>query len=102
MNTHHWRWRLEVQNDFRDAEAHLQHVYYSDLAVFFEASSARGRAPARQDPGHRIKVLLNGVEVSSGTSRAEARAAVLAQVEAAPPSVLRDAREHVEVLLGVL
>lgn len=102
MNTHHWRWRLEVQNDFRDAEAHLQHTYYSDLAVFFEASAARGRAPARQSPEHGIRVLLNGVLISSGTSRAEARAAVLAQVEAAPPSVLSDAREHVEVLMSVL
>lgn len=102
MNTHHWRWRLEVQNDFRDAEAHLQHTYYSDLAVFFEASSARGRTPVRQSPGHGIRVLLNGVVVNSGTSRAEARAAVLAQVEAAPPSVLGDAREHLDVLLSIL
>lgn len=102
MNTHHWRWRLEVENDFRDAEAHLQHTFYSDLAVFFEASAVKGRAPSRQSPEHRIRVLLNGVVVSSSTSKAEAQAAILRMVDEAPPSVSGDAHQHVGVLLSIL
>lgn len=85
MTTHHWRWVVEVHNEFRNSTGCLHYQWYSPLAIFQESFLVSGPAPLLSG-GHRIRVLLRGQEVGSHQSKEGALGQIRALLSEAPAS----------------
>ena len=84
--THHWAWCLEIENDYRNSHARIEHRWYSPLAVFFEASWAAGTAPTKDAADHKIHIRMNQHEVGAFHSKEDAVGFIRKLIQEAPPS----------------
>lgn len=97
MNTHHWVFQLELDNDYRNNKAGITFRWYGPLAVFFDAYVVGGRMPVRLNPDHLIRIQLGEKVVGTHRSKEEAFGQIKRLLENSPIPCRTDCVQHMDL-----
>jgi hypothetical protein len=98
MVTHHWSWRIDIENEARNSHAFIEFLWYSPLAVFFTASWVAGPEPMRKPKRAPLRVSLRGQEAGEHFRRADAWAQAEKLCKEAPATCREDVLDPLRVL----
>lgn len=98
LSTHHWSWRIDIENRQRNSHGFIEFLWYSPLAVFFSACWVAGPTPQRKVSGPPLLVSLRGRQVGRHKCLDDAWTQSLSLCKKAPAECRSDVLDNLEAL----